>query len=206
MKEVMWKGELEGKIALDTIANTQNLYGLGPAEYLSGEILILDGKSYKSSVISETEMKVEESFDLKAPFFGYAHIEQWEKVMLPDSVRTIPQLEHYLEETTKMNPRPFFFKLSGEVEEANIHVVNLPKGTKVSSPQEAHQGQKNYKLHNRDSEILGFFSTRHKGIFTHHDSFLHLHLITKDKEKMGHLDEMLLKKENIILYLPLQNP
>src|SRR5690606_14010730 len=98
----------------------------------------------------ETEMKVEESFDLKAPFFGYAHIEQWEKVMLPDSVRTIPQLEHYLEETTKMNPRPFFFKLSGEVEEANIHVVNLPKGTKVSSPQEAHQGQKNYKLHNRD--------------------------------------------------------
>src|SRR5690606_22899164 len=138
MKEVMWKGELEGKIALDTIANTQNLYGLGPAEYLSGEILILDGKSYKSSVISETEMKVEETFDLKAPFFGYAHIEQWKKVMLPDSVRTIPQLEHYLEETTKMNPRPFFFKLSGEVEEANIHVVNLPKGTKVSSPQEAH--------------------------------------------------------------------
>ena len=183
MKEVMWKGELEGKIALDTIANTQNLYGLGPAEYLSGEILILDGKSYKSSVISETEMKVEESFDLKAPFFGYAHIEQWEKVMLPDSVRTIPQLEHYLEETTKMNPRPFFFKLSGEVEEANIHVVNLPKGTKVSSPQEAHQGQKNYKLHNRDSEILGFFLRVIKGYSPITTAFCTCILSLKTKKK-----------------------
>lgn len=74
MKNVMWKGELYGNINLDTITNKTNLYGLGPVEYLAGEILVINGKSYKSTVVSETTMKVEETHEIKAPFFGYANI------------------------------------------------------------------------------------------------------------------------------------
>jgi acetolactate decarboxylase len=48
-------------------------------------------------------------------------------------------------------------------------------------------------------EIIGFFSTEHKGVFTHHDSFLHMHLITKDKEKMGHLDAATFDRINVHL-------
>jgi len=202
MKNVMWKGQLYGNIKLDTIANKTNLYGLGPVEYLSGEILIIDGKSYKSTVVSDTTMKVEETYDIKAPFFGYANIAKWKEQTLPDSIQTIQQLEQYLDNVTKSSPRPFLFKLSGTVEQATIHIVNLPKDSKVSSPDEAHKGQKNYKLENEQSEIIGFFSTEHKAIFTHHDTFLHMHLITADRQKMGHLDEVLLKKGTMKLYLP----
>jgi acetolactate decarboxylase len=49
-------------------------------------------------------------------------------------------------------------------------------------------------------EVVGFFSTEHKGIFTHHDSFLHMHLISSDEKEMGHLDE--LEIESMKLYLP----
>jgi len=202
MKDVMWKGQLYGNVKLDTIANKTNLYGLGPVEYLSGEILIIDGKSYKSTVVSDTTMKVEETYDIKAPFFGYANIAKWKEQTLPDSIQTIQQLEQYLDNVTKSSPRPFLFKLSGTVEQATIHIVNLPKDSKVSSPDEAHKGQKNYKLENEQSEIIGFFSTEHKAIFTHHDTFLHMHLITADRQKMGHLDEVLLKKGTMKLYLP----
>ena len=76
----------------------------------------------------------------------------------------------------------------------------MPEGTKVSSPDEAHQGQTNYNIANENAEIIGFFSTEHKGVFTHHDSFLHMHLITKDESKMGHLDE--LEIGEMKLYLP----
>jgi len=58
MKDVMWKGQLQGIINLDTITNKTNLYGLGPVEYLTGEILVIDGKSYKSTVASDTTMQV----------------------------------------------------------------------------------------------------------------------------------------------------
>lgn len=202
MKNVMWKGQLSGSINLDTLTNKTHLYGLGPVEYLRGEILIVDGKSYKSTVVSGKTMKVEETYDLKAPFFGYAVISKWTEHELPDSVQSIPQLETYLVQTTKNAPRPFMFKLTGTVEQATIHVVNLPEGSKVSSPDEAHEGQKNYDLKNEQSEIIGFFSTEHKAIFTHHDTFLHMHLITKDRLKMGHLDKVVFKKGMVKLYLP----
>lgn len=202
MKNVMWKGQLYGNIKLDTISNKTNLFGLGPVEYLAGEILIIDGKSYKSTVVSDTTMKVKETYEIKAPFFGYANISKWTEQTLPDSIQSIQQLEQYLDNLTKSSLRPFMFKLTGTVEKATIHIVNLPKGSKVSSPDEAHKGQKNYELKNEESEIIGFFSTEHKAIFTHHDTYLHMHLMTTDRQKMGHLDEVLLKKGTIKLYLP----
>ena len=202
MKNVMWKGQLYGNINLDTIANKTNLYGLGPVEYLAGEILIMDGKSYVSTVTSDSTMLIEETFDVKAPFFAYSNIAKWTEQALPDSIQTMQQLETYLDNVTKKSPRPFMFHLAGTVEEATIHIVNLPKGSTVSSPQEAHEGQLNVDLKNEQADIVGFFSTEHKAIFTHHDTFLHMHLMTTDKQKMGHLDDVLLKKGAMKLYLP----
>jgi acetolactate decarboxylase len=202
MRNVMWNGQLDGNIYLDTLTNKTNLYGLGPVEYLAGEILIVGGKSYKSTVVSDTTMKVDVTFDIKAPFFGYANISNWNEQSLPDSVQTIHQLESYLDAITTSSHRPFLFKLSGTVEEATIHIVNLPVDAKVSSPAEAHVGQQNYQLQNENAEIVGFFSTEHKAVFTHHDTYLHMHLITIDRQKMGHLDEVLFKNGTMKLYLP----
>jgi acetolactate decarboxylase len=203
MKKVMREGQLYGTIHLDTIADKTHLYGLGPVEYLAGEILIIDGKSYSATVVSDTTMNVEETYDLKAPFFGYANIAQWTEQTLPDSVQTIAQLEAYLDKATKNSPRPFLFKLSGNVAQASIHIVNLPKGATVSSPAEAHQGRVNYSVNDEQVEIIGFFSTEHQTIFTHHDTFLHMHLITADRQQMGHLDQVLLGK-GMKLYLPVE--
>src|SRR5690606_36352994 len=111
-----------------------------PVEYLAGEVLNLDGKAYKSTVLTDSTMNVEEAFNIKAPFFGYAHISDWSEQDLPQTIQTLKQLEEYLDSITKSMTRPFFFKISGMVESAKIHVVNLPKGSKVSSPDEAHRG------------------------------------------------------------------
>lgn len=201
MKNVIWKGQLEGTINLDTIADKNNFYGLGPVEYLSGELLIVNGKAYKSIAVTDSTMRVEETYNVKAPFFGYTNIKSWKEQLLPDSIQTILQLETYLNQITKISKRPFVFRLEGIIEKATIHIVNLPKGSKVSSPDDAHQGQKNYHLQNEQVEIIGFFSTEHKAIFTHHDTFLHMHLVNIDKTKMGHLDEVLFKN-GIKLFLP----
>lgn len=202
MKDVMWKGQLYGTIYLDSIQNKTNLYGLGPVEYLTGEIIIVDGTAYKSIALSDTTMSVTEDFKISAPFFGYANISKWEEQVLPDSVQTIIELEEFLNNTTKLTSKPFIFKLWGTVEQATIHIVNLPQGSKVSSPDDAHKAQVNYQIENQLSEIIGFFSTEHKGIFTHHDTYLHIHLITTDRKKMGHLDKVLFKKDAMKLYFP----
>ena len=200
MENVMWKGELNGIVNLDTISNKKELYGIGPVSYLTGELLINNGISYVSKVTSDSTMIVEKSYNVSAPFFVYANVNEWHEIELTSEIKTIQDIEKLVDEKTTNSKRPFAFKLSGKVSKAIIHIQNLPKGTKVSSPTEAHQGQTNYELNNESVEIIGFFSTEHKGIFTHHDSNIHLHLITKDESKMGHLDE--LEIENMKLYLP----
>lgn len=200
MKNVMWSGELGGRIALDTITNKNNLYGIGPESYLTGEILVNNGKSYVSRVISDSTMAIEKTFDVSAPFFVYARVTEWEEFNLSPKIKTIQDLEKLIYKKTQNYGQPFAFRLNGHVSKAKIHIQNLPKGIKVSSPAEAHQGQINHELENEEVEIVGFFSTKHKGVFTHHDSYLHMHLITKDENKMGHLDELNIKAMK--LYLP----
>tara|TARA_R110001632_G_scaffold92043_7_gene196934 strand:+ start:156 stop:881 length:726 start_codon:yes stop_codon:yes gene_type:complete len=200
MKNVMWNGELGSSIDLDTISDRKGLYGLGPISYLKGELLINDGKSYMSKVATDSTMTVEKTFDVSAPFFVYANITEWHEIDVPMTIKSIQNLETFIDEKTTDYKRPFPFKLEGLVSNAIIHTQNLAEGTKVSSPEEAHHGQANYGLTNEEVEIIGFFSTEHKGVFTHHDSFIHMHLITKDERSMGHLDE--LEIGTMKLYLP----
>lgn len=190
MKNVMWKGELGGIINLDTISDKKGLYGLGPIENLTGEILINDGQTYTSKVITDSTMTVEKDPDVAAPFFVYTNVNEWKTLALPDSVSNISDLEKFVDKQTTAYQGPFVFKLIGKVNTAKIHIQNLPNGTTVSSPKDAHEGQFNYNLKDEWVEIIGFFSKVHQGVFTHHNSFVHLHLITADETKMGHLDEV----------------
>lgn len=201
MHNVMHQGELAGIISLDTITARTGLYGLGPVEYLQGELLILDGQTYVSTVGADSSMTVQQQSSVKAPFFVYGNQTEWNIVMLPDSVRTLFQLEGHMNAVAQTMTKPFVFKLNGLIEQAAIHVQNLAAGTAVSSPAEAHQGQVDYELKDVEADIVGFYSTEHKGIFTHHDSNMHLHLITADRKMMGHLDAVIIKP-GTTLYLP----
>ena len=138
----------------------------------------------------------------RSPFFVYANIDKWKEVLLPDSVKTISQLESFLDQVTKNHSRPFAFRLTTIVDSCEIHIVNLPEGAKVHSPQDAHKNQRSYGLKNESVELVGFFSTEHQGIFTHHDTFVHIHLITPDRREMGHLDDLMMKKGTTKLFIP----
>jgi len=202
MKDAMWNGELYSKINLDTISNKNGLYGLGPQTQLTGELLIIDGQSYVSKVETDSTMTVKETYKTGAPFFVFGNVKEWKSVKIPENITNTEALETFVDEQSKKLKRPFAFKVSGTVSDATIHIQNLPPNSKVSSPKEAHVGQTDYKLKDENVEIVGFFSTEHKTVFTHHDTFMHLHLITKNRSKMGHLDHATFK--NITLFLPVK--
>ena len=203
MRAVMREGKLGPVISTDTLIQT-NLYGFGPMAYLRGELLVMDGKVFESTVINKGQMQVKEVSKATAPFFGYAHIAGWQSVTMPDSISNLITLENYLNETIgAANPNHnTFFKLKAKVKKATIHLVNLPKGTKVSSPEQAHKGLVQYPITNQEVEILGFYSQQHQTIFTHHDTNLHLHLITADRKTMGHLETITFAPKQVQLFFP----
>lgn len=203
MSNVMRKGELHGTILLDTISTKKHLYGLGPVEYLKGELLIIDGRSYVSSVGEDGSVKMEETYSVKAPFFVYTNTENWKEYKLPKRVRTLKQLEEFIDKKSKKIKRPFAFKLEGSFSEVNYHIQNLPDGTVVKSPKDAHQGQGKYVRNDVKGDIIGFFSTEHQTVFTHHDTYIHIHFINSERTEMGHIDDLSFDgKSKIKVFLP----
>ncbi|MBO3117187.1 acetolactate decarboxylase [Winogradskyella sp. DF17] len=198
MKDAMWKGELYPKVLLDTIDNKEGLYGIGPKSYMRGELMIINGKTYQSIIDDKNNLRVEEQYGLSAPFFVYANASVWDTLVLPKTVKTIKSIEHFIA-TKHHDSFPIVFKLLGKIAKAEIHVQNLPEGTNVSSPKEAHVGQRQFLIENQEVVVIGFYSKTHQGIFTHHDAYSHMHLITKDTKYMGHLDDITIDQMNLLL-------
>ncbi len=96
MRNVMKQGDLTPHISLDSMHHIKNLYGLGPLDQLAGEIMIYDGHSYVATSKGESDMQVFENFEVRAPFFVYAMVDQWDEVELPSNVKDLSTLENYL--------------------------------------------------------------------------------------------------------------
>lgn len=187
-------------IKFDTILPQKGLYGLGPLENLAGEITIIDGVSYVSTIDDEQQTKVDINNNVGAPFFVYSISKDFESLKLPKDVVDLKTLDSYLQEYHDTNT-DFLFKLEGAIESTKIHVQNLEPNAKVSSPKEAHAGQVNIELNSIYAELIGFYSNSAHGVFTHHDTNIHTHLITKDKKYMGHCDELKFKPNQVKLYI-----
>ena len=201
MRNTMFNGQLAGLVKLDSIAHP-HAYGLGPMEFLKGEILLLDGHVLTSTVSNDSSMRVQELAGAKAPFFVHQTVDAWRTVTLPDSITDLDRLDAFLVAHAGAGEAPFAFRMVGRIQQAEIHVVALPEGAAVHSPEDAHQGQRSFALKDMDCELIGFFSTRHKAVFTHHDSNLHVHLSTQDRRFMGHLDSVHFDPRLTTLYLP----
>ncbi|MCC7502265.1 MAG: acetolactate decarboxylase [Flavobacteriales bacterium] len=189
MRKTMWEGQLSGLIAMDSIANP-GTYGIGPVEYLRGEVTLVDGHCFVSSAINDSTMQVQERTDVKAPFFVRAMVSSWVDVPLPPEVVDLPSLDAFLTTLGKERSGPFVFRIDGLVTEAHLHVMDVPPGTEIHGPDDAHASQKNFTLRDVNAELVGFFSTKHKAVFTHHDTNIHVHLLTMDRSAMGHLERL----------------
>lgn len=201
MKNVMMKGDLSGKVDIDTLQKNKHLLGLGPIAQMKGEITLLNGKTYSSS-FNEKDSSIVTSIDteVSAPFFVYSYEKDLEPMEVPQKVKNIDHLENWITNNIKEKSRPFAFTVDTSIKEARIHIQNLPDSVEVNSPKDAHIGQYKTNLANKDVKLVGFYSDEHHGIFTHHGTNLHIHLVDTKDNMTAHLDAIEMKDAKI--YLP----
>ncbi len=199
MRSTMWEGQLGGRIAMDSIARP-GMYGIGPLEYLQGEITLVDGHCFVSRVTGDSAIVVEERSDVQAPFFVRAEAASWTPVPLAAGVVDLRTLDAFLTEWAKDRKQPFLFRLRGLVgQEVGFHVMNVPPGTSIRSPDEAHAHQVKVMDRGNEGTLIGFFSTKHHGIFVHHDANIHLHYLSWDHTRMGHVDHLRIDPRLVVL-------
>jgi acetolactate decarboxylase len=194
MRDVMWKGDLTGKISTDSL-NHPNAYGLGPIEYLKGEILLFEGQTFSSKVIDSVTHQVTQVNSIKAPFFVYSKESDLNTISVAPSELSLQSTEELIDSLYLDYDKPVLVRIDGVFQDLTIHSVDLPEGNSVSSPEEAHKGLTKYHYQSLSGSIVGFFSRKHKAIFTHHDSYFHAHFISDDRSVMGHVDSVFFNSE-----------
>lgn len=159
-------------------------------EYLQGEITLVDGRCFISYMENDSTVVVEEQSLVSAPFFVHQQVDEWQEVALTESVIDLSALDAFLSSQFTDREEPFFFRLHGKITEGIAHVMDVPPGTTIKGPTDAHASQKHFTVKVAEVELIGVFSAKHKTVFTHHDSNIHVHLITADRTRMGHLDRL----------------
>ncbi|KAA3623189.1 MAG: decarboxylase [Flavobacterium sp.] len=205
LQEIM-SGKLDASISLKELQEIPNLYALGAAEGLKGEIQIFNSKPYVSSVTPE-QLVVENDFSSKAALLVYAQVPEWQEVSIPKAILTLKQFEDFLEYSALKaeidTSKPFPFMIEGHIRKINWHVVNWNENN-VNHSREAHMASGlNGIVVEENVEIIGFYSKDHKGVYTHHNANWHMHFRAKDQNLAGHLDDLLLG-EYMTLKLPKQ--
>ena len=199
----MMSGDLHATISLDTLARKKHVYALGAIENLKGEIQIFDGKPI-NSVVVDGVLQINDSHAIKAALLVYAEVNEWNEFTL-ENITTKDDLEKRIFETAKSNginiEAPFPFLLDGQVAVLDWHVINWKEGDTVHNHKKHRESGLNGSLKDSAVEIIGFYSTKHKAIFTHHSTNMHMHFKTDDNKIAGHIDELVLGKK-ILLKLP----
>jgi acetolactate decarboxylase len=204
LKNMMHKGDISAKADLADYENREHFYAIGAFEDLKGEIQIFDSESFNTVVIDNV-LTFDKSFDKKATLLVYASVSKWKSIIIPDNVVTYEQFESFIDKAAEENQlnmaEPFPFLLEGTPKSFDWHVINWKDGDMEHSHDKHVSSGLHGTIKERQLEMLGFYSTFHHTIFTHHTTNMHIHVKTHDNKMAGHVDALTLGK-GMILKLP----
>ncbi|WP_297338336.1 acetolactate decarboxylase [Algoriphagus sp.] len=191
------------RIALDSLQRYDALVALGPFGKMQGEVTAVDGKVYVSSVKSD---QVTTSYKLQggSPFLVYANVSKWEKVNLDGTVNSLQELEAVIKQTAQAQGidlgLPFFFKVEGVFDQMSTHILT-PRSPEINGYVQG-QDRKVFEHENEFGQLIGVFSREGRRIYTHHDSDIHVHFLSKNGNYTGHLDQFSSELSRAVIYFP----
>jgi len=204
MKNIMHKGDLSVYISLDTLLTQQHIYGLGPAEGIKGELIILDSKAYWCKA-ENGKINTSINNNAKAAMLVYTQVPAWKSVSITDKIKDYTAFEKIVEKIASQNgqslEKSFPFMITGNVVNASYLVIDWKEG--ITHTFGNHTQFARYGSFNKEPVILlGFYSNKHQGIFAHHSTNIHVHITDKKKTVVGHIKEISTSAASITLLIP----
>lgn len=198
------QGKLEAVVEVSEFKNEKYFYALGALENLKGEIQIFNSNSFTNKVKGNS-LSFDKSYNYKAALLVYATVEKWKEKVIPNAIITKKQLEIFIEQEAINQEidteKPFPFLLKGSPLSFDWHVINWKDRDTIHSHKKHVNSGMYGSLNNREVEILGFYSKKHQAIFTHHTTFMHMHVKTDGNGVAGHVDDITVGG-NMVLLLP----
>jgi acetolactate decarboxylase len=192
-RETIINGKLAAALDLKTLAARPHLYGLGPLEQLRGEATIADSRPALARVGPEGMVKVAQSFEAGVPFFVWAEVPRWVETPIPAGIRSFEDLERFIPRAAQAAgldaEKPLPFLVNGRQDQVEFHILNRIGDAPHNL--EMHEKIKvKFEVVKTETTVVGFHSTRHRGVFTPGDSNIHIHFQTPDNSQSGHIEKL----------------
>jgi acetolactate decarboxylase len=202
-RETIMLGKRAALLDLRTLKDRPHVYGIGPLEGLTGEVTIANGRPALARVGSDHRVHVTESYEGGVPFFVWAEVSDWQTVTVPSEVRTFKDLETFIGSAGAKAGlvQAFPFVVTGKPDLIDFHIVDAKPDTPPGMADHA-KIQIQFDLRRQDVTLVGFWSSRHQGIFTPMGANMHVHFQTADNKVSGHVQGLDLAPGGMTLSLP----
>jgi acetolactate decarboxylase len=200
MSKIRQEKKVDAAILVDTI-NAENLYAVGPVENLRGEILVWDNVAFVAAINEEKKPYLRKDVkNLKAIFLVYADVKEWDTLLIEKKqVRSIAELESAIAYSASRygldTSSAFPFQVFARAKQGSGHIMYKDLSVILITPEDLQKAAYVNTFTDQYIQMLGFYSQHHQTIFTHHDSYLHIHYRLRNKYQAGHLEEIYLDPE-----------
>lgn len=204
LRAIMHQNDVTPKTFLDQLTPGDSLYGLGAVAYLKGEIIVLEGEPIVATADSSDSVTLSNDPKTGACLMVATHVASWSEVAIPAEISTQAALEDFIvgaaDQWGVNTEKPFPFRLEGRFKSMDWHVIDWESGDTEHSHQKHIESGPHGTLSEVDATLLGFYSTKHTGVFTHYDSDVHMHMVLQDRSLAGHVDGFI--PGELTLFLP----
>ncbi|MBT9457947.1 MAG: acetolactate decarboxylase [Burkholderiaceae bacterium] len=195
-KRMMHTGDTVGQVALAELPAGRGHWGVGALAGLRGELVMLDGRLLVSRGADPSGRVSEARSGEQAVLWAGAPVEAWQDQRL-EAPLDLAQMEVVLRERVRAQGRdpalPFVFLIEGRMAALRWHVVTGEASTHVK-----HSGHANTKsgMHVFDEPgtqdlLVGIYSgSALEGVVSHPGERLHLHFVSDDRTRSGHVDAL----------------
>jgi acetolactate decarboxylase len=203
MREVIMSGNRAGKLDLRDLHRSGHPYGLGPVAELQGEVILMDGQITVSVVDEQGKVRVSEVPNVSVPFFVWADVTAWHATAPLGAAPDLGALARQIGEAgaSARLGDAFPFLISGKFKRLAYHIVHGRPGAPPGM-EEHRNMQVPFAIENAEATLVGFWSSRHHGIFTHANSNVHVHFVAGDRSTAGHLEDASADAGRLVLQLP----
>ena len=199
-RHMMHTGETDGTIALDTLT-APSAWGVGATAGMRGEVVIRDGAVLVSRGDDPDARLTPPDAGEEAVILAFGTVEDWQSVAIPHDMAP-DRLTHFIEmqvERLGLDPEGGFpIRIEGSFPQLVWHVV-----TGEALAQDGHgaghggghansqSGMNLYDEAGATGEIIGVYTCAAlEGIASHPGERLHLHFVSADGTRSGHVDEI----------------
>jgi acetolactate decarboxylase len=198
LRAIFHEDQLGPEVELDRVLPNTALYAVGARSDLAGEITVIAGVAYVSLATGSdsSSTQVWREGPESACLLVTAEVEAWQELSLDRSVpsEALDRLISEMADSAGIDVAEAFpFVIEGVVQDLSWHVID---GSRLPGGGASHEAHREAAvLHHRAetaATLIGFYSPRDHGVFTHRESNTHIHCVVGEPLSSGHVDQVVL--------------